>query len=409
MQVKKVNPEFPDINTPNKLSTKAGDKVTNLNTITPAFEFDKFGIRVDDIQTEADQLLKQGTEQYAELEVKPTDIIPPPKIAWQQVLNNKTAILGTLGNFSLIIGKAKSRKSFFINIAVSTVLKKDKLLNQFQGNLPHDKNRVLYFDTEQGKYHVQLALKRVCKQINEDIPKDLKVYYLRSKSPAERLNIIEQIIYNTPNLGFVVIDGIKDLVTSINDEAEATMVASKLLKWTEELDIHITTVLHQNKSDNNARGHIGTELINKSETVLSVTKNEQDKDISIVEAQLCRNIEPEPFAFEINEDGLPVIVEDFEIRTETSKSKFDITDLEDFKKYQLLTEVFSKGANHTYSELRTQLQLAYKNQYNKKLGDNRAKELITDCKNNDWLLQEKPKAPYNLGNFKGLENKDIDF
>lgn len=409
MQVKKVNPEFPDINTPNKLSTKDGDKVTNLNTITPAFEFDKFGIRVDDIQTEADQLLKQGTEQYAELEVKPTDIIPPPKIAWQQVLNNKTAILGTLGNFSLIIGKAKSRKSFFINIAVSTVLKKDKLLNQFQGNLPHDKNRVLYFDTEQGKYHVQLALKRVCKQINEDIPKDLKVYYLRSKSPAERLNIIEQIIYNTPNLGFVVIDGIKDLVTSINDEAEATMVASKLLKWTEELDIHITTVLHQNKSDNNARGHIGTELINKSETVLSVTKNEQDKDISIVEAQLCRNIEPEPFAFEINEDGLPVIVEDFEIRTETSKSKFDITDLEDFKKYQLLTEVFSKGDNHTYSELRTQLQLAYKNQYNKKLGDNRAKELITDCKNNDWLLQEKPKAPYNLGNFKGLENKDIDF
>lgn len=376
---KKLNPNFDDLNKP------------------------------ETIKNHIQELTKQPIQEYAELEVKATDVIPPPKIAWQQVVNDKTAILGTLGNFSLIIGKAKSRKSFFINIAVSTVLKKDKLLNQFQGNLPQDKNRVLYFDTEQGKYHVQLALKRVCKQINEDIPKDLKVYYLRSKSPAERLKIIEQIIYNTPNLGFVVIDGIKDLVTSINDEAEATMIASKLLKWTEELDIHITTVLHQNKSDNNARGHIGTELINKSETVLSVTKNEQDKDISIVEAQLCRNIEPEPFAFEINEYGLPVIVEDFEIRTETSKSKFDITDLEDFKKYQLLTEVFSKGDNYTYSELRIQLQLAYKNQYSKKLGDNRAKELITDCKNNGWLLQEKPKAPYNLGDFKGLDKNDIDF
>lgn len=363
----------------------------------------------DAIINHVQELTKQPVQEYAELEVKATDVIPPPKIAWKQVLKEFTAILGTLGNFSLIIGKAKSRKSFFINIAVSTVLKKDKLLNQFEGALPENKRKVIYFDTEQGKYHVQLALKRVCKQIGEDIPEDLKVYYLRSKKPAERLKIIEKIIYNTSNLGFVVIDGIKDLVTSINDEAEATMIASKLLKWTEELNIHITTVLHQNKSDNNARGHIGTELINKAETVLSVTKNEQDKDISVVEAQLCRNIEPEPFAFEINEYGLPVIVEDFEIRTETNKSKFDITELEDFKKYQLLTDVFSKGENFTYSELRIQIQLAYKNQFNKKLGDNRAKELITLCKNNDWLIQEKPKAPYTLGDFKGLEDNGISF
>jgi len=48
--------------TPNKLSTIDGNKVTNLNTITPAFEFDKYGIGVEDIKTEAEQLLKQGNE-----------------------------------------------------------------------------------------------------------------------------------------------------------------------------------------------------------------------------------------------------------------------------------------------------------------------------------------------------------
>lgn len=333
------------------------------------------------------------------LEVNPTDELKPPKTAWEQRNDDKTAILGTLGNFSLIIGKAKSRKSFFINIAVSAVLSKDSLLNQFKGCLEHDKRKVLYFDTEQGKYHVQLALKRICKQINIGIPKDLKVYHLRSKTPAERLEIIEFAINNTENLGFVVIDGIKDLITSINDEAEATMIASKLLKWTEEKEIHIVTVLHQNKSDNNARGHIGTELINKAETVLSVTKNEQDKDISVVEAQMCRNIEPEPFTFEINENGLPQIVDDFNIRTETSKNKFDVSDLEDFKMFGLLTEVFSKGEKFTYSDLKIQIQLAYKNQFKKKLGDNRAKEIITICKNNGWLEQEKEKAPYTLGQF----------
>jgi hypothetical protein len=48
--------------TPNKLSTKDEDKDTNLNTITPTFEFEKYGIGVEDIKTEAEQLLKQGNE-----------------------------------------------------------------------------------------------------------------------------------------------------------------------------------------------------------------------------------------------------------------------------------------------------------------------------------------------------------
>ena len=378
MKATKINPQFDDL-------AKAETFTNHIQELT----------------------VKPEAELLQELRVNPTDELKPPQAAWKQVSDNDI-VLGTLGNFSLIIGKAKSRKSFFINIAVSTVLSKDTILNQFKGVLPNEQNTVLYFDTEQGKYHVQLALKRICKQINIDEPNNLQVFGLRSLKPSERLKLIEYAIYNTPNLGFVIIDGIKDLINSINDEAEATMIASNLLKWTEEKNIHIITVLHQNKSDNNARGHIGTELINKAETVLSVTKNEQDKDISIVEAQQCRNKEPEPFAFEINEFGLPIIVEDFEIRTETKKNKFDVTDLEDFKKYQLLTEVFSKGDNFTYSNLVIQIKLAYKKQFNNKLGDNRAKELITDCKNNGWLLQEKRKSPYTLGDYKGLQDeKDI--
>ncbi len=337
------------------------------------------------------------------VEVTATEELNPPKIAWEQKNESSTAILGTLGNFSLIIGKAKSRKSFFINIAVSAVLRKDTLLNQFAGRLPHDKRKVLYFDTEQGKYHVQLALKRICKQINVEVPEDLSVYHLRSKSPAERLALIEHAIYNTENLGFVIIDGIKDLVISINDEAEATMIASKLLKWTEEREIHIVTVLHQNKSDNNARGHIGTELINKAETVLSVTKSEADKNISIVEAQQCRDLDPEPFAFEISEDGLPIIVEDFQIRTETRQNRFNVLDLEPNKIYSLLNAAYCNSESFSYSKLTDQIQIAYKKQHGKTLGDNRAKKLLTLCKNNDWIIQEKPKAPYTLGRFKADE------
>ncbi|TDD75263.1 AAA family ATPase [Flavobacterium caseinilyticum] len=337
------------------------------------------------------------------------EVIPKPQIAWS-LTNTKSegeAILGTLGDFGLIIGKAKSRKSFFISIAVSTALGNDAILNRFKSYLPPDKNEVIYFDTEQSKYYVQKAVKRICTQIDQPEPKNLHAFHLRSLNPAERLQFIETEIYSNDKIGFVVIDGIKDLVTSINDESEATMIASKLLKWTEERNIYLVTVLHQNKSDNNARGHIGTELINKAQTVLSVTKAENDTNISIVEPLQCRDIEPEIFAFEINEFGIPVIAENFEIRTETNKNKFDVTNMEDFKKYQLLTEVFSKGESFSYGKLVEQLQIAYKNQFKNSIGINRTKLLITDCSNNDWLKQEKDKAPYTLGAFQVVENDVI--
>jgi RecA-family ATPase len=48
--------------TPNSLSTKDRHKDTNLNTIKPIFELDKYSIGIDDIKTEAEQLLKQGNE-----------------------------------------------------------------------------------------------------------------------------------------------------------------------------------------------------------------------------------------------------------------------------------------------------------------------------------------------------------
>lgn len=381
------------------LSEPLSEKMIWLNDEQRHVTESEFQQRQNEIKIER---IEQHKKERLKYKIDVNEAIPKPQIAIS-LANTKTdgfAILGTLGNFSVIIGKAKSKKSFFINIAVSTALSNDFILERFKSDLPHDKSEVLYFDTEQGKYHVQKAVKRICIQINQPEPENLHTYFLRSLTPSERLQFIENEIYSNNKIGFVVIDGIKDLVTSINDEEQATNIASKLLKWTEERNIHIVTVLHQNKSDTNARGHIGTELINKAETVLEVAKAENDTNISIVTPQQCRNKEPEVFAFEINEYEIPIIAENFELRTETKKNRFDVTNLEDFKKYQLLTEVFSKGESFSYGKLVEQIIIAYQSQFNSSIGTNRAKILITDCSNNGWLLQEKAKAPYTLGKFQ---------
>ena len=334
--------------------------------------------------------------------IDPDKELPKPQVVISQEKDGESIMMGTLGNFSVIIGKAKSKKSFFIGTLTAAILSNEVKLGHLKGYLPPDKRRVLYFDTEQGEWSVQLALKRILRQANYNDRHSIDIRFLRKYTPAERLQIIETAIHQTPNIGFVVIDGIRDLITSINDEEQATNITSKLLKWTEELNIHIVTVLHQNKGDTNARGHVGTELINKAELVLSVTKDSQTGEISVVSAEQVRWKEPKDFAFEIDMDGLPCAAHDYELRTETKKNQFDILDMEDYKMYELLQMVFRTQPEYSYSELVTALIVASKNKFKHKLGMNRAKELITYCKNKEFLVQNGRKQPYKLGEYEIL-------
>lgn len=134
---------------------------------------------------------------------------------------------------------------------------------------------------------------------------------LRKYSPEMRLAIVEQAIGTIPNLGLVIIDGIRDFMYDINSPNEATNIISKFMQWTDDRQIHIHTILHQNKNDEHARGHIGTELNNKAETIMQVEVDKDDKTISCVEAIHIRDREFEPFAFRINECALPEPVESY--------------------------------------------------------------------------------------------------
>jgi hypothetical protein len=123
---------------------------------------------------------------------------------------------------------------------------------------------------------------------------------LRPLPPKERLAAIEELICQTGNLGAVIIDGVRDLLSKgINDEEEATALTSKFLKWTADYDMHLILLLHQNKTDLNARGHIGTELLNKAETTLAVTKDAK-RNIFVVSCEYSRDIAFDDFGFKID-------------------------------------------------------------------------------------------------------------
>ena len=337
------------------------------------------------------------------LRIRPTDKIEDARVLWKmQNADGTYATLGTAGNFSLFIGKAKARKSFLVTIAASMVVSNDYIMNGlFSGDLPKERNQVLLFDTEMSKKAVWLSLNRICRQTGIDNPTNLHVFGLRSKSAAERLDLIEYALYNMPKVGFAIIDGIRDLITSINDEEQASMITGKLMKWSEELNIGIVTVLHQNKGDDRARGHVGSELCNKAETVLSITKSENDPEISIVAPEQCRNKEPESFAFSIDETGLPVIISGFVEEKRTPFSKSPQKSLSEHEKYSLLTAAFSVSNEIGHAGLKEAVKAAHKDQHLKELANNKTVELIAYCKMKNWLSQSRDRGPYKLESFNG--------
>ena len=230
----------------------------------------------------------------------------PPQIIW---IDNST--IATLGNFSASTGKAKSKKTFNVSAIVAASLAGKQVLN-YRAHLPEGKRRILYVDTEQSRFHCHNVLERILRLAGLPTTTDsenLDFICLREYSPAIRIGVIDYALRQNKGYGLVIIDGIRDLMLDINSTGESVEVINKMMECSSRYDLHIHCVLHLNKGDNNVRGHIGTEMSNKAETVLVISKNSERPSVSEVHALHIREKEFKPFAFTVNGDGLPVIAE----------------------------------------------------------------------------------------------------
>jgi len=214
----------------------------------------------------------------------------------------------TLGNFSAITGKAKSRKTYLLTMLSGALIKNGNLYNKFYATLPENKRQVLYFDTEQGLYDSANTIKRIERlaSVKADY---FGAFNIREYSPLERCELIEYALSICKNVGFIAIDGVADLAKAINDEEEATRVTGLFLKWTKVYDCHVCTIIHQNKNDNFATGHLGSSIIKKAEIVISVSKEKGSLSHSNVSCDYSRGIDFDDFGFYINDNGLPELSE----------------------------------------------------------------------------------------------------
>ena len=234
---------------------------------------------------------------------------PPTAMLIRSGMYGQWQRLFTLGNFSAIDGKAKSRKTFLTSLMNAAAAGNEPMYDLIKGNLPSNKTMVIRFDTEQSEYDAYVVAKRVDDMVTNK-GEHYATFDLREYSPMERCEIIEFTLAKfRDNIGLVILDGIADLATSNGDEVEATRVVSLLLKWTKIYNCHIINVIHQNKSNDFATGFLGSSIMKKSEAILSVTKEEENPDVSVVECKMIRGVRDfEPFRFNVDGNGMPVIL-----------------------------------------------------------------------------------------------------
>ena len=199
-------------------------------------------------------------------------------------------------------------------------------------------------------------------------------------------------------MGLVVIDGIRDLMLDINNSKEATKLVGDLMQWTSEQNIHIQTVLHLNKGDDNARGHIGTELNNKAETVLQIMKDNTLPDRSIVAPAIIRSKPFNKFAFRLTEVEGEVCVPEIDTsytNADYKPHRYSYYDLSDTEHRKALTQAFSSSEVLPYGELIAALKKAYAEVVGQSYGQTKLKELLQFLLNKGMLIKEE-RGKYRL-------------
>ena len=218
---------------------------------------------------------------------------------------------GTAGNISMIKGEEKARKSFLKSLILGCSFGgNSNLYTNSVDILGHDlKDKyIIDIDTEQDDYDSWLNAIRIPKLVGIK-PDNYMAIKLRDKTPNERLQYVEWLFLESEyrdKLGVVSIDGYVDLINDFNSLTESMDITQKLMKWSSISKAHITGVLHLNPGSDKARGHYGTILQQKCETVVIIA----DKgEYSLVTCQRGRGKKFREFCISVNNEWLPEIID----------------------------------------------------------------------------------------------------
>lgn len=231
------------------------------------------------IQLEAERKLRERLDARRFNIAKP---VPEPVPRF--LINGKP--ISTPGNLTAVIAQAKAGKTAVIaaNIAAALVAHfstQDADTLGITATAP-GKLKLLHIDTEQSPYDhdrlIRLALRRAA---TDQVPDWLDSRYLTGFSAKDlraSLRMLMEDAHAAGGLFAVILDGVADLATNVNDLAESNEIVAELHAAAITYDCPIILVIHDNEgreTNGDGRGHLGKQLMRKAESNLRLKKSEE--------------------------------------------------------------------------------------------------------------------------------------
>ena len=186
------------------------------------------------------------------------------------------------GNLLTLVGHDKSGKSH-VEAAIAKATTEG---TRHLGFTCADVGRIAYIDCEQDRTDFEsLLLRAGC-----DAEK-VAGYHLTGLSVSDAKSALVAILEGEQNLRAVLIDGFADLLGSVNDEEQAIGLVRYLMATALRYEVAIIGVLHLNPgSDEKSRGHLGSQLGRKSQTVLQIKQSDDGSRVLFTQRARKRSI-----------------------------------------------------------------------------------------------------------------------
>lgn len=300
------------------------------------------------------------------------------------------------GDISVIKAQAKSGKTSFLKMEIACMIGESGEANGIcrttipGTDITRPPYKVLWIDTEQARatsFHncYMSVLKMANLNENEDSP-NLTFIRQRELKLEDRFPQIEDEV-RCGKFDVLVIDGIRDVVSDINNPSESVNAASRLLQLAEESNLSIIVVIHENPGSDTGkmRGWLGTELANKCFEVQQVSRD-KNGELFTVENTDRRGKKIPNYYFTYNEDGRLVACG-------YDAGKMPGTPQKEPVCKAVIMHTFSHDPN--ISMRHTELKDIIVKKYG--VSDKTAKSYIKDAVENGYLIKDENRTyPYSL-------------
>ena len=228
-------------------------------------------------------------QAYEIYRITDTTDIPPPI----PVITIVGEIISTEGNITTISGASKSGKSALTSIFVAGAISESGIVDGINGiavEPNHNGKAVIHIDTEQARHRQQSNVKSILRRANlKSCPEYYLSYNIRELNLDQYSSLTDEIFAAANNdfngIHLVVIDGIADYINDVNDGEDSNAIVKFFEGLAVKYSAPIITIVHTNPGSDKERGHLGSQLQRKSESVIAV---KIDGDISYIEPKFLR-------------------------------------------------------------------------------------------------------------------------